>query len=468
MGKGSRAAGKEAEKRGRLMDIDELRETLRRKARNQSNQQDKVKEIWKNLDSRKDLTTKEKLEKLLALSRKAPLESRNQSRMEVSELASARKDQPYLVLENKFNLSSRYGQIPISLGLNIPGKVLALLSRDEAFELLSLSQALFIDLETTGLAGGTGTVPFLVGLGYFENEAFKIIQFFLNDLAAEARMLQEIKTLCEDKKFSSIVSYNGKGFDLPLLETRFALNRLPFPLEGLPHLDFLFSARYLWKHKYESCRLYNLALEHLGADRAEDIPSEEIPWRYFQYLRNQDFSLVEPILYHNQEDIMSLYGVVVAGAVLVAKSVEEDQLEADALDLFGVGKIWERAGEVERSVVLYERALDKKLPGEVSVKVKKNLAHHFKKSRRWEKALRLWQELVEGSEDLECFRELAMYFEHQAKNPEEALKYALDGLALARGVSPGYEEDFQRRIDRLKRKAENLKSFKEGGQKEKK
>jgi uncharacterized protein YprB with RNaseH-like and TPR domain len=448
------------------MDINELRESLRKKVRKQ--QQDKVKEIWESLDSRKDLTTREKLEKLIALSRKEPSKKTSVERSETSELISARSHEPYLVLENNFNLNSRYGQIPISLGLNIPGKILAVLSRDEAFELHSLSEALFIDLETTGLAGGTGTVPFLIGLGYFENDSFKIVQFFLNDLAAEVKMLQEVQRLCEEKKFALIVSYNGKGFDLPLLETRFALNRLRFPLEELPHLDFLFSARQLWKHKYESCRLYNLALEHLRADRAEDIPSEEIPWRYFQYLRNQDFSLIEPIIYHNQEDIMSLYGVVVAGALLVTRSLEGDDQEADALDLFGVGKIWEKAGDKERSTIFYEKALDKELPGEISIKVKKNLALHFKRSGCWEKALVLWQELVEGSEDLECFRELAMYYEHQAKNPEEALKYALDGLALARGINSNYEEDFQKRVSRLRRKMENTNLLKKADEGEKK
>lgn len=440
------------------MDFDDLRESLRRKARNQ--QQDKVKELWKSIDSQKDLTTREKLERLLALYRKNEREKKDQVKTEISEATSSRNRQPYLVLENNFNLNSRYGQIPISLGLDVPGKVLAVLSRDEAFETLSLSQALFIDLETTGLAGGTGTIPFLIGLGYFENDAFKVVQYFLNDLAAESRMLEELRSLLEEKKFSSIVSYNGKGFDLPLLETRFALNRIRFPLAELPHLDFLFSARYLWKHKYESCRLYNLALEHLGADRSEDIPSEEIPWRYFQYLRTQDFSLIEPILYHNQEDIMSLYGVVVAGAALIAKSLEGEEMEADGLDLFGVGKIWERAGEVEKSVVFYEKALDKKLPSEVSVRVKKNLAYYFKKMGEWEKALELWQDLLEHSEDLDCFRELAMYYEHKVKNPEEALKYALDGLALAQGVSHSYEQDFQKRVDRLTRKMNLLKSMK--------
>ena len=438
------------------MDIDDIREAIRKKNRQSS--ADQVKEIWKNIESQKNLTTREKLEKLLEISRQKKEEKKPDHRVPAEELRSRRPDIPFLVVENNYHLEARYGQIPISLGLNIPGRILSVLSRDPAFENLSLPGALLLDLETTGLAGGTGTVPFLIGVGYFEEDSFKVQQFFLQDLAAEAIMLKEFQALCAEKKFHSVITYNGKGFDVPLLETRFALNRLRFPLAELPHLDFLFSARHLWKHKYESCRLYHLALEHLGASRSEDIPSEEIPWRYFQFLRTGDFSLVEPIIYHNQEDILSLYGVVVAGAVMVSQAMENQGMEADGLDLFGVGKILEKAGEVEKSVTFYEKALHNQLPGELSVKLKKNLASHFKKGGDFSRAVELWLDLVENSEDLECFRELAVYYEHQAKNPEEALKYALDGLALARGYHRGYEQDFQKRVERLSRKLELLKS----------
>ncbi len=435
------------------MDLDELRERLRRKTR--TGDQDKVKKLWQNLKDRTDLTTKEKLEKLLSLSR-PPRREKKESVLTPGDISRGQA-QPFLVLENSFHLNARYGQIMIGLGLNIPGPILAVLGRDEALENISLRQAVFLDLETTGLSGGTGTVPFLIGLGFFEDDKYRVVQYFLNDLAAEARMLADLQTFLMEKNFSVVVSYNGKGFDLPILETRFVLSRLPFPLAGRPHLDFLFSARHLWRHKYQSCRLYDLALCHLGVDRAEDIPSEEIPYRYFQYLRTGDFSLVEPIFYHNQEDILSLYGLIVAGAAMVSRSLEEAEVEADGLELLGVGKIWEKAGQQEKSAVFYERALNKKLPGEFSVKVRKDLAYYFKKQRQWEKSIELWQELVEHSEDLDCFRELAIYYEHYLKNPEEALKYALDGLALSEGRSLRYEQDFKKRVERLTRKINRVK-----------
>jgi uncharacterized protein YprB with RNaseH-like and TPR domain len=262
------------------MDRDELRAQLRKKAAKQA-QPDKVKELWKNIDTESELNTRQKLEKLLALSRKKDPEKKAAPAQGNKQGLSRPARQPYLVLENNFNLSSSYGQIPISLGLNIPGQVLYLLSRDEAFQALSLAGSIFIDLETTGLAGGTGTIPFLVGLGFFDQQSFKIVQFFLNDLASEFKMLEELESLVQDKKFTSVISYNGKGFDLPLLETRFTLNRLKCPLSALPHLDFLFSARYLWKHKYENCRLYNLALAHLGLTGRKISPQRRSPGGIF-------------------------------------------------------------------------------------------------------------------------------------------------------------------------------------------
>ena len=254
--------------------------------------------------------------------------------------------------------------------------------------------------------------------------------------------------------FKSLVTYNGKAFDLPLVETRFALHRAPCPLRGLPHLDFLFSARSLWKHKYDSCRLFNLAREIVQAERSEDIPGAEIPLRYFQYIRSGDFSLIDPILYHNQEDLLSLLGVVVAGAVLVERNREAaERGEADAMDLFGVAKLFERAGDAATSAALLEKALSggRGLTAEVTHVARKKLSHHFKRNKDWDKALPFWQEMAAG-EDVECFRELSMYFEHTAKDYAEAVRVATEGLALSKGKSLAAERDFEKRIARIKGK----------------
>ncbi len=410
-----------------------------------------VKDAWKKLEAEDGLSTREKLERLITLTRR---DVRPPARPETPGPARRPRGEAVRVFENAYVLEARYGRIPIAMGLQVPGDVLMFLGRDSAFETLDLSTALFIDLETTGLAGGTGTVAFLAGLGFYRDGRFKVVQFFLADLAEEERFLDSLARYFDEMGFRSLVTYNGKAFDLPLLETRYALQRRPFPLEGLPHLDFLFSARGLWKHKYESCRLFHLAREIVRAEREEDIPGAEIPIRYFQYLRTGDFSLIEPILYHNQEDILSLLGVVVSGAQLVAREAEEaEQGGADGMDLVGVARLHERAGNVEKSVTLFERALrNGGLSGEVSVSVRKKLSVHFKRTRDWDKALGLWREMGAG-DDAACFREIAMYYEHREKNYEAALGAAEEGWALVRSESAGLCRDFEKRIARLKAKA---------------
>ncbi len=423
---------------------DKLR--LVRKGRSSRTKKNSIASAWHELDKQPDLSTREKLERLITLTRPP---GREKPRVDPAE---PQRRRPLQLFENRYHLRSRYGKIPIGAGLKITGEVLSLLSRDRAFSELDLSSALFLDLETTGLSGGVGVVPFLVGLGYFRDEHFLVSQFFLGDLAEEENLIHELGQFFRQMDFGSVVTFNGKAFDLPLLETRFILQREALPLSGLPHLDFLFSARSLWSHKHESCRLYHLAQEVLEAHRDEDIPSAEIPNRYFEFLRTGEFSLIEPILYHNQEDILSLLGVVISGAALFSEERgEEPELSGDAMDLFGAARLLERTGELARSALYMNRALEGRLSGEFAVLAKMKLASHFKKKREWEKALSLWTE-ISSFNRLDCFRELAIYYEHREKDYQKAREVALEGLALAEGAPRSLREDFSRRLERLQQK----------------
>jgi len=427
---------------------DKLRQ-LRRERQARTRAQS-VESTWEKIDEDAGLTVKQKLERLIALTDKG----RGLAPQAAVRPVEVRRREPVQVFENSYVLNANYGQIPISMGLQVPADILGFLSREAAFDGLDLSSAVFLDLETTGLSGGTGTVPFLVGLAYYRDERFKVTQFFLDEMAEEGRLIEELGRFVVEMGFKSLVTYNGKAFDLPLIETRFALHRTPCPMRGLPHLDFLFSARNLWKHKYDSCRLFNLAQTIVQAPRSEDIPGAEIPLRYFQYIRGGDFSLIEPILYHNQEDLLSLLGVVVAGAVLVERNREAaSRGEADAMDLYGVAKLFERAGDPARSAALLEQALagGRGLTAEVTHVARKKLAHHFKKNKDWDKALAFWQEMAAG-EDFECFRELSMYFEHTVKDYAEAVRVATEGLAVSKDRWPAAEKDFEKRIARIKAK----------------
>jgi hypothetical protein len=428
------------------MDLED-RLKLLKKERAARTRADSINKTWQDIDKNADLSTKEKLEKLINLTKTA---GKKREKTELPAEPQARK--PLQMFENQFPLYSRYGKISLATGLRLTGEILSLLSRDRSFAELDLSSALFLDLETTGLSGGVGVVPFLVGLGFYRDDKFHVLQFFLGDLAEEETLIKQLGGFLSQMNFQSVVSFNGKGFDLPLLETRFILRSQPLSLSGLPHLDFLFSARSLWSHKQESCRLYHLAREILGAEREEDIPSAEIPSRYFQYLRSGDFSLMEPVLYHNQEDILSLLGVVVMGGSLFIQEKDESWEDlADAMDLFGAAKVLEKTGELDKSADFIRRALEGRLSQEISLLAKKKLAHYFKKNQEWDKAIGLWQEMTPLNQ-LSCFRELAMYYEHKEKDYVKAKNTAEEGLALAWGVSPTYEADFAHRLERLRDK----------------
>lgn len=432
------------------MDLKDKLDRLRREREARSRTQ-LIRETWDKLQADDSLTSREKLEELIRLTRQAkptppspPLPSQEEQVRE-----------SFRIFENAYPLSTRYGQIEIAAGLRIEGRALACLSQEEAFEELDLRTALFIDLETTGLSGGVGVVPFLVGMGFYEEDSFRVVQFFLGDLAEEERMIRELSSFFREMDFKSVVTYNGKAFDIPLLETRFILYRTPFHLGSLPHLDFLFPARSLWKHKLASCRLFHLAREVVLTDRAEDIPSAEIPWRYFRYLESGNFAWIEPIIYHNEEDLLSLLGVVIAGAAVVAG--DESFCPMDAMDFFGAGKIFERTGDVEKSIDFFQRALNGRLTDEVSLEARRRLSLYFKRNGELEKAVPLWQEMASRrrvtSHVLFSLRELAMYFEHHLRDYEQAKKISEEGLACALEIaSRRYQQDFEYRLARLKRK----------------
>lgn len=411
----------------------------------------RVEDTWKNIEtSGSGLTMKQKLERLVNLTgqMRAP---RPAVPRPASDEEPARE--PFKIIENAYGEDARYGQIDISLGLGISGKLLSFFSRDAEFDGLDLSSSVFLDLETTGLAGGTGTIPFLVGLGYFKDRRFRVTQFFLSDMGEEESFITAVADFFREMRFESVVTYNGKVFDVPLMETRFALCRKPFPLAGRPHLDFLYPARILWKRKYESCRLFNLAQQLIQAPRDEDIPGGEIPLRYFQYVRSGDYSLIEPIIYHNQEDLLSLLAVVISGAVMVERNRGEfERFEADSSELYGMSRIFENAGEIDTAVTLLRKAAGGG-NDEVRRQAQVKLSKHLKDKENWDQAVEMWKTGA-GQGDVFSLRELAKFYEHRAKDYRTALTYAEQGLESARKrLDPGEEQDFVKRIERLKSKA---------------
>lgn len=314
---------------------------------------------------------------------------------------------------------------------------------------------LFLDTETTGLAGGTGTYAFLVGVAWWDGAGLEVEQFFLRDYADEHSMLVALAARLEERPV--LVTFNGKSFDWPLLETRYRMTRsIPVP-EPAAHLDLLHPARHLWRLRLGSVRLGELERNVLGApssvfnwDRSDDIPSMLIPQTYFDYLRGMPEATVTlaQVLRHNQ---MDLRGLAAIAAKMVTLLDQPEAAEAAPLDLYGISKLVRRRGHAGRARALYERALASGLPGTVDRTARRELAALAKRERDYARATTLWGELIgspsatnwlssagESLDAIEAYEQLALYYERGARELPRALEFTGEALsALRRAARAG-------------------------------
>src|SRR5471030_2402261 len=197
----------------------------------------------------------------------------------------------------------RHGSVDISDLAELPEDLLDPLS-EGAITRAHPTRWAFLDTETTGLAGGAGTYAFLIGVGSIDGSGFRLRQFFMRDYGEEASLLFRLAEYLA--AFDVLITYNGKAYDQPLLETRYRLVRARTPFDRMQHLDLLFGARRLWKLRLESCRLVDLENRVLGVERHGDLPGSLIPYCYFDYLRSRRAMPLVPIFDHNATDILSL------------------------------------------------------------------------------------------------------------------------------------------------------------------
>jgi hypothetical protein len=353
----------------------------------------------------------------------------------------------FFVIDTSVHLEERHGDVPLSRCHTIGPDTVSVLAADPDLAGFDLREAVFLDTETTGLAGGAGTAAFLIGAGWFEGERFRVRQYFMRDYHEEGALLHALEEDLGD--FSSIVTYNGKAFDIPLLDTRFRLNRSRFALGEVPHLDLLHPARRLWKKRLESCRLQSLEVALMGLRRTGDIPGDEIPQVYFDWVRRRDARLLARVFEHNRQDIVSLAAL----AVLACQWVEEGRAE-DPRDVFCLARVLERARLYERSDSEYRRALALGA-GDLRGPALLRLAWRAKRAGDYERAASLWEEAGEAGEP-EGWHELAMHHEHRTRDLDAAL-WAVDrGTRL---VAEGGDvrswhvtESFRHRRQRLRRK----------------
>jgi len=360
----------------------------------------------------------------------------------------------FFLVESSVHLEIRHGDVPLSRFHAIEPGTIGVLTAEPELESFDLRRAVFLDTETTGLAGGAGTAAFLIGIGWVDGERFRVRQYFMRDYHEEGALLHALAE--ELKRFDRLVTFNGKMFDVPLLDARFRLNRGRFPLAGAPHLDLLHPARRLWKARLESCRLQSLEAELMGLRRHGDIAGEEIPNVYFDWVRRRDARMLARVFEHNRQDIVSLAAL----AVLACQWVEDGQAE-DARDIYSLARVLERGRLYARSEAEYQRALaagSELVRGPALLR----LAWRAKRAGEYERAAELWAEAGEAGE-VEGWRELAMHHEHRSRSFDRALEAVERGLAL---VEPLAERDRRawhqaealvRRKRRIRRKQQRLR-----------
>jgi len=306
---------------------------------------------------------------------------------------------------------------------------------------------IFLDSETTGIQGGAGMCPFLVGVGYFAGDAFHIVQYFIRDFDEEPSMLDALARRLE--QFELIVTYNGSAFDIPLLETRFTLARLDSPFECMSHFDLLFTARKLWRNGHGSCRLVALEQELLAFIRGPDIPGSMIPRAYFDYLQRRPAPALESVFTHNVHDVVSLAALTVHACDRV---MFEPAALDEPLDLYSLARVLESSAEWRRSIRLYEMACEGDLPASIRVKALENLAVLYRRAGEHEQSRAICFELMDHEQfSMAGYEGAAIYFERVARDYEAAQRVLEQ--ALARTESRRWRKLLQARWDRLLQKS---------------
>jgi uncharacterized protein len=353
-----------------------------------------------------------------------------------------------LVVRRRFHVEHRHGAQSLQAARDAAPQALALLSRDGTAP-GGGRRLLYLDTETTGLAGGTGTYAFLVGVGFFDGDDFEVRQFFMRDLDEEPALLTALEAMFRD--FDGFVTYNGAGFDLPLLETRFVLGRRRFPGEVF-HVDLLGPARRLWSASLADCRLGTVEQTILRFIREEDLPGALIPTVYFEYLRRKRPDELPRIFEHNRYDILSLAALTGWVADAVVRAPVSD-LDPEALA--GLGRLLE-ASEPERSLACYRMALDEGLVAPYRERVLLRLAQGEKRRARWEEARALWEAAIAAPREFDPrpWEEIAKVHEHRRRDLAAARSVVEEALALARHhrASERVLAAFEHRLERLVRR----------------
>jgi uncharacterized protein YprB with RNaseH-like and TPR domain len=361
------------------------------------------------------------------------------------------------VVERQYPLGHRQGRYP--LAAEVPPPVIAQWACDPRLARAGTDAIVFLDTETTGLARGAGTYAFLICVGRFEAHGFRLLQFFMRDPAEESAMLAALSRALFPGDV--LVTFNGKTFDVPLLNARYVLSACAggagsSPVVDRPHLDLLPLARRLWRDRLPSRALSYLEEHILGVERTEeDVPGWMIPELYFDYLRSGDGRPLERVFYHNAMDVLSLATLLHHVGEILQDPLNSDQVHT--LDLVAMAKLFEDLGHLDTAVALYRQGLGHDLPEGLYWRAVRRLSSAYKRRGEWAAAVGLWHEAARDGQ-LYAHLQLAKYYEHQERNYPGAAWWTQ--LALDRVAEPGFsganreqwQSDLEHRLARVRRK----------------
>ena len=315
-----------------------------------------------------------------------------------------------------------------------------------------IRRCLFLDTETTGLSGGAGTVAFLVGVGWVEGDALVIEQLMLREYADEPELIDRLSQRMAG--FDSVCTYNGRNFDMPLLEARFTMNRMRDRWKTLENLDLLYPSRRAWKLRLGSCRLCNIETEVLGMAREDDLPGSEVPARFFQFMKTGEEALLDDIVRHNRQDIATLAKLLVR---LCAVNDRPD-LITDQRDQFSMGKSLERQGELKPAREMYRASARPRPAGTLAALSGERIAGSAnwrlyalcRRSGDWAGAENVLIQMLRRRQmpGTVCV-ELAKLCEHRRKDYSRALEYARQSALYPDGETA---EQLEKRLNRIQRK----------------
>ena len=364
------------------------------------------------------------------------------------------------VAEQTFDQEYLHGLSPLLSPL--PLSMISRWSGDARLLDLPISRFAFLDTETSGLSGGTGTYAFLVGVARFVDGRLSLQQFFMRDPAEEPALLEGLANFLAP--CDALVTFNGKAFDAPLLTTRYSMHRIPIPYKGYSHLDLLPLARRLWRDRLPSRALKYLEENILGLKRStEEVPGYEIPWLYFDYLRTGDARPLAGVFYHNAMDVVAM-----AALLSHMNNMLETPYQGHVqhgLDFISLGKLFEDLGHLDEAARLFERGLESNpsldskdflTESDFSLAVKR-LSSLQKKRGDLNEAIRLWEDAARRGH-LYAYIELAKYHEHKSRDIKSALKWTKSALKRAQKMDmPGYMrrhwlDQIAHRLERLERK----------------